>query len=124
MANEENLKKGKATQFKSGAEAARFGKKGGKASGRAKRQKKTVQEILTGLMSTPIKDMPSVQKLAQRLGIGDEQTVKELFTIVCVLKTMEKGRLDDLEMLVRLLGEKTSEGDKGLADKLAEIFGG
>lgn len=35
----ENLKKGKATQFKSGEKAVRSGRKGGIASGKAKREK-------------------------------------------------------------------------------------
>lgn len=41
----ENLKKGKATQFKSGERAARCGRKGGKASGEAKRLLKTFKEL-------------------------------------------------------------------------------
>lgn len=43
MANEENLKKGELTQYRSGEEAARNGKKGGQASGKARRQKKGVE---------------------------------------------------------------------------------
>lgn len=39
MANNENLRKGELTQFRSGEEAARNGQKGGKASGAARRQK-------------------------------------------------------------------------------------
>ncbi|MCR5728423.1 MAG: hypothetical protein K6G24_13275 [Lachnospiraceae bacterium] len=41
----ENLKKGKATQFRSGDEAAKSGKKGGKASGKARRVYKTFREM-------------------------------------------------------------------------------
>lgn len=48
--NDENLKKGNATQFKSGEEAARNGKKGGIASAKKKQQKAdikaTVQDVL------------------------------------------------------------------------------
>lgn len=52
MANEQNLENGKATQFKSGEEAAESGRNGGIASGRAKREKaslrKAAQEVLNG----------------------------------------------------------------------------
>ena len=52
MANESNLLKGKATQFKSGAQAAAAGRKGGKASGarkaRQKSMKDAAQTILNG----------------------------------------------------------------------------
>lgn len=52
MANDENLEKGKATQFKSGDEAARNGQKGGVSSGRSRRKKadmrKAVQNLLDG----------------------------------------------------------------------------
>lgn len=48
--NDENLKKGNATQFTSGEEAARNGKKGGIASAKKKQQKAdikaTVQDVL------------------------------------------------------------------------------
>ncbi len=46
MANEQNLEKGVATQFKSGEEAAENGRKGGIASGESKRRRKTLKEEL------------------------------------------------------------------------------
>ena len=42
--NDENLKKGVRTQFKSGEEAARKGRKGGTNSGTSKRTQKTINE--------------------------------------------------------------------------------
>ena len=44
MANEENLKKGIATRFQSGEEAVKNGRKGGIASGVAKREKKLIRD--------------------------------------------------------------------------------
>lgn len=46
MPNEENLKNGVATQFKSGDEAVENGRKGGIASGESKRRRKTLKEEL------------------------------------------------------------------------------
>lgn len=44
MANEQNLKNGIATQFRSGEEAARNGKKGGVRSGQVRRENKLIKE--------------------------------------------------------------------------------
>ena len=41
----DNLKNGKATRFRSGEEAARNGKKGGQASGEARRRLKSFREL-------------------------------------------------------------------------------
>lgn len=49
MANNENLKNGIATQFKSGEQAAKSGAKGGKASGATKRRRKAMKDIVLAL---------------------------------------------------------------------------
>lgn len=46
----DNLEKGKATRFKSGVKAANSGRKGGIASGEAKRRKKLLKECLDELL--------------------------------------------------------------------------
>lgn len=50
MPNEQNLEKGIATQFKSGEEAAENGRKGGIASGEAKRKKRDIRRALEALL--------------------------------------------------------------------------
>ncbi len=54
MANAENLKKGKATQFKSGEDAAENGKKGGTASGASRRRKRAMRQAASMLLNTQI----------------------------------------------------------------------
>lgn len=54
--NEKNLKKGKTTQFKSGEEAAKKGRKGGIASGEAKRRKKTIAEFSEAMLNMKLSD--------------------------------------------------------------------
>lgn len=44
--NNENLKKGEATQFRSGEEAARSGRDGGRASGETRRRRKLLRESI------------------------------------------------------------------------------
>ena len=51
MANPENLKKGKATQFRTGEEQVRIAKKGGKASGIARNEKKLLRELLSEMLT-------------------------------------------------------------------------
>lgn len=54
MANNENLRKGELTQFRSGEEAARNGQKGGKASGAARRRKADFRKTLNLLLTAEI----------------------------------------------------------------------
>lgn len=56
MANEQNLEKGRATRFKSGEEAAKAGRKGGKASGEAKRKRKAFAEAFDVLLQRDYTD--------------------------------------------------------------------
>lgn len=60
MANEKNLEKGKATRFKSGDEAAKYGSKGGKVSGESKRNKKLLRECLEELLEREMIDKNGV----------------------------------------------------------------
>lgn len=98
--------------------------KGGKKSVEARRQKKTVQKILNDFLSTAAKDNPQVAKLAAKMGLQDDRSIKDLFTIVCTLNTMKDGNLSDLERLSKLLGEQTEIADteaQKQADFLAAV---
>ena len=105
MANEQNLR------VPTSSEARRNGKKGGIASGIARREKKTVQKILNDFLSTAAKDNPQVSKLAAKMGLKSDDSIKDLFTIVCTLNTLKDGNLSDLERLSKLLGEQTEIAD-------------
>ena len=105
MANEQNLR------VPTSSEARRNGKKGGIASGIARREKKTVQKILNDFLSTAAKDNPQVAKLAAKMGLKSDDSIKDLFTIVCTLNTLKDGNLSDLERLSKLLGEQTEIAD-------------
>ena len=105
MPNEQNLR------VPTSSEARRNGKKGGIASGIARREKKTVQKILNDFLSTAAKDNPQVSKLAAKMGLKSDDSIKDLFTIVCILNTMKDGNLSDLERLSKLLGEQTEIAD-------------
>ena len=106
MANEQNLK-----PIRTASEAREKGRNGGIASGAARREKKTVQKILNDFLSTAAKNNPQVSKLAAKIGLQDDGSIKDLFTIVCTLNTLKDGNLSDLERLSKLLGEQTEIAD-------------
>ena len=86
-------------------------RKGGQKSAQVRREKKTVQKILNDFLSTAAKDNPQVTKLAAKMGLKSDDSIKDLFTIVCTLNTLKDGNLSDLERLSRLLGEQTEVAD-------------
>lgn len=92
-------------------EQREIARKGGIASGIARREKKTVQKILNDFLSMAAKDNPQVSKLAAKMGLQDDGSIKNLFTIVCTLNTLKDGNLSDLERLSKLLGEQTEIAD-------------
>lgn len=112
-----------ATQFRSGEEAAKNGRKGGIASGKARREKKTIQKILADLLDGQIKDSPQFAKLASKMGVESDKSVKDIFTMVCLLNSVKNGNLGDLELLRKLLGEDNAkEQNNGILDDLAEYL--
>lgn len=108
MANEKNL-----IPFdeRTENEQREIARQGGIASGVARREKKTIQKILNDFLSTAAKDNPQVAKLAAKMGLKSDDSIKDLFTIVCTLNTLKDGNLSDLERLSKLLGEQTEIAD-------------
>ena len=112
-----------ATQFRSGEEAVENGRKGGIASGQARREKKTIQKILADLLDSEIKDSPQFAKLASKMGVESDKSVKDIFTMVCLLNSVKSGNLGDLERLSKLLGEDTGkDANNGILDELTEYL--
>lgn len=110
-----------ATEFRSGEQAVENGRKGGVNSGIARREKKTVQKILNDFLSTAAKDNPQVSKLAAKIGLKSDDSIKDLFTIVCTLNTLKNGELKDLELMMKLLGE-TPQSESSEAAQQAEFL--
>ena len=105
MPNEQNLRP---CEHKFTQEEA---KRGGINSAIARREKKTVQKILNDFLSTSAKDNPHVAKLAAKMGLKSDDSIKDLFTIVCTLNTLKKGDISELEKIAKLLGEQTEIAD-------------
>ena len=123
MANANNLKNGEATQFRTGEEQVEIARQGGIASGKARREKKTIQKILADLLDSEIKDSPQFAKLASKMGVESDKSVKDIFTMVCLLNSVKSGNLGDLERLSKLLGEDNAkEHNNGILDELTEYL--
>ena len=118
MANEHNLK-----PIRTESEAREKGRKGGIASGKARREKKTIQKILADLLDSEIKDSPQFAKLASKMGVESDKSVKDIFTMVCLLNSVKSGNLGDLERLSKLLGEDKQNENADVMAKLDEVIG-
>ena len=96
---------------------------GGIASGKARREKKTIQKILADLLDGEIKDSPQFAKLASKMGVESDKSVKDIFTMVCLLNSVKSGNLGDLERLSKLLGEDKQNENADVLSKLDKVIG-
>ena len=94
MANPENLKNVAPYQFKSGDQAARAGAKGGKASGAAKRRKKSMAETINYLMSLPVSPSQSkIREAMTRFGIPEDEQTQRTAAAFNMLLEVSKGNV-------------------------------
>ena len=122
MANEKNLKM--FTSDQSREEAKKNGKKGGIASGIARREKKTIQQILTDFLNNNVQSQKVLKKIAKDIGITGEKSIKELVTVVCILNTLNKGDVDKLQKLCEILGEDNKvEMLEDVSEAEEDVFG-
>ena len=117
MANEKNLRTPTTN------DAREIGRKGGIASGQARREKKTIQKILADLLDSEIKDSPQFAKLASKMGVESDKSVKDIFTMVCLLNSVKSGNLGDLERLSKLLGEDKQNENADVLARLDKVIG-
>ena len=102
MANEQNLNH-KLT--------VREQRKGGKNSVKSRKQKKTIQNILATLCDSKCSDIPQFKKIAEKLGLDGDKSVKELFTLVSTLNALKTAKMDDLGKMAELLGEQREKDE-------------
>lgn len=118
MANEKNLK-----PIRSASEAREKGKKGGVASGKKRREKKTVQKLLIDYLDTDARESPRLKELADAIGLEEGGSVKELIVMKFLFNSIKEGDLSDLDRLMSLLGEKKeTSGSEEKLDRLLEEF--
>lgn len=99
--NDENLKKGKATEFKSGEKAASLGRKGGIASGISKRKKKNTAELINAMLNAKASG-DNQQLLQEQYGNAidsDEMDMNALCVAGLINKTVKDGDTKAFECL-------------------------
>lgn len=86
-------------------------RKGGQKSAQVRREKKTVQKILGDFLDLDITENRTLETLAKKAGLSTDGSIKDLVTAVCVLNTLKKGDVSELEKIAKLLGEQTEIAD-------------
>ena len=126
MANKlDNLKKGKATQFKAGEEQAKIASKGGTASGAARRTNADIRKMLSAALFEEYTDKNTGKKIEGIQGIVRALIGKSL-------NSKDKDQLATIKYIFNLLGldktEADEEKDKAEIDyiraKIAQINAG
>lgn len=104
--NDENLKAGEKTQFKSGEEAARAGRKGGIKSGAARRKKCASRKFLKEVLTLEPKKTPEQAKMLEKLGANPDAilTVEQL-GVLALIKKYLAGDMRAYDMVHEYLGE-------------------
>ena len=110
MANEKNLENGKATQFRSGEEAAKNGQKGGIASGVARRRKRSMQEAADYYLSLPETDRRRVNALL-RDAVDPEDVDNRMSVVMGIGDAAKRGDARAAGVLLKMLGEDTVQED-------------
>lgn len=105
MANEQNLKNGTATQFKSGEEAAKNGAKGGKASGKARKRKADLRKIAQQVLDGTYTDKKTGAQVT-----GEEIVLNGIVANLADPSCKNWGKA--MNLLVELLGADKSREEK------------
>lgn len=115
-----------ATQFRSGDEAVKNGRKGGIASGQARRRKKALTDTISELFSMPIKDgkLSELEKIKSITSIkGKNVTVQEAIVLAQIQKAL-KGDSRSTRLLIDLFENKTTDDTSTVTDNFLEALNG
>lgn len=121
MANEKNLEKGKLTQFRSGEEAARNGKKGGDQSGKARRRKKLLKDTVNMLLALPMQE-GQLDKLTDLKSIKDKNITVEEAMVLKQIQNAMKGDLRAFESIIALSEAHNKTGEQPKAQETDNAF--
>ena len=122
VANEgiENLK-----PVRSVEEAREKGRRGGIASGKARREKRDRKQMASDLLDLTMQGA-GVDKIKKFFGVKDtELNAYQVTVLSCLMKAMQKGDANALEKLLKISGEQFAEVldvTVGKSEKLADIM--
>lgn len=118
MPNERNLIP---MEQRSPEEAREMGRKGGRASGEARRRKKSLREAAELYLSLPVSDKRAWNKLAKD-GVAPEDVDNQMAIIAGLTIKAVKGDAKAAKLLFDLLGEQPKEDPKSDRQALADLL--
>lgn len=92
-------------------ELKEMGRKGGKASGQSRRNKKLIKALADEIINTNVKN-EDLKTLGEKLGLKGKFTLLELLIQSVSIRTIKKGTFQDLLNLQKLVGEEEKEENK------------
>lgn len=122
MPNEENLIP---MDQRSKSEVRELGRKGGIASGAARRRKRSLKEAADLYLALPVADRRRYNKLARRY-LDSEDIDNQMAMIVGLHEAATAGDARAAAVLVKLLGEETppSDSDAAALTRASELLRG
>lgn len=115
-----------ATEFRTGEEQVKIARKGGIASGQARRRKKALTDTISELFSMPIKDgkLSELEKIKSITSIkGKNVTVQEAIVLAQIQKAL-KGDSRSARLLIDLFENKTTDDTSAVTDNFLEALNG
>lgn len=111
MANEQNL----APPYRSGSEARENGRKGGIASGKARREKATIAGTMESMLYKPVKNEKQLAVIAKS-GLPVPKNPQYIHFLVAstMMRTIKDGKVDDLMKIMDLTGETKADKTGGV----------
>lgn len=126
MANEENLKKGAPYRFRTGEKQVEIARKGGIASGEARRKKKTMRETAKMLLDMEIPNAAKeLRKKLKLMGVSEDDFTYQSALMVGILNQAMKGNTKAASFLRDTVGENPllmEEEGSSLADYIEEAY--
>ena len=98
-----NLEKGKATRFQSGDEAAKAGRNGGIASGKARRAL-SLPELAEIIGNRKVKS-EKAKKVIRDLGVPADSINHDAAVLARILADAENGKVKQIELWLKLRGQ-------------------
>lgn len=109
MANEENLKKGEPYRFRAGEQQVEIARKGGVASGEARRRKKAMRDTAKMMMDMTIPDsLTQLKAKLKAMGVDEEDITYQAAVMVGVINQAIKGNTRAASFLRDTMGENPS----------------
>ena len=116
----ENLKP--FTSDQSREEAVKNGRKGGIASGIAKRKKKTLAAMAQTFAELPVPE--TVQKQLETLGVSKEDAIHQMALVAAMFSAGEKGNVRAAALITEWLAPEKTEENNGVLDDILDAVRG